>query len=231
MSIFLTLADHGQAIWFDYIHRASLRTGELGRLVREGVRGVTSNPTIFEKAIAGSTEYDRDVADLAAQGTTTEEIYERLAMDDIAAAADILRPVYDATAGRDGYVSFEVSPALAHNTDATIVEALRLFRALAKPNIMIKVPATLEGIPAIERLIAEGVNVNVTLIFSVDNYLAVAEAYMRGLEHRRAKNLDVPENGLARAFRDLSGEANELLARAADEVYVTFSGLPLKIKG
>ena len=163
-----------------------IRSGELKRLVEEdGIRGVTSNPTIFEKAIAGSTDYDDGAARVARARSASAEVgnlYEALAIEDIQMAADVLRPVYDATHGDDGYVSFEVSPHLAHDTERTINEAKRLSAAVDRPNVMIKVPATPAGIPAIEQLIAEGVNVNVTLMFSMSHYEAVARAYIKGLE-------------------------------------------------
>jgi transaldolase len=179
------LLAQGQSIWLDYIRRNMIRTGELKRLVEEdGIRGVTSNPTIFEKAIAGSTDYDDALRALLATDPKTEvrTLYERLAVEDIQLAADVLRPVFDETGGADGYVSFEVSPHLAHETRGTISEAKRLREAVDRPNVMIKVPATPEGLPAIEELIAAGVNVNITLMFSMSHYEAVARAYLRGLE-------------------------------------------------
>jgi transaldolase len=178
------LLAQGQSVWLDYIRRDLIHTGELKRLVEEdGIRGVTSNPTIFEKAIAGSTDYDQALRALLAKDPKTDvgNLYERLAIEDIQMAADVLRAVYDETCGADGYVSFEVSPHLAHDTQGTIKEAKRLRAAVARPNVMIKVPATPEGIPAIEELIAEGVNVNITLMFSMRHYEAVARAYIRGL--------------------------------------------------
>jgi transaldolase len=179
------LLRQGQSIWLDYIRRDLIRTGELKRLVEEdGIRGVTSNPTIFEKAIAGSTNYDDALRALHAKNPKADarNLYEGLAIEDIQMAADVLRPVYDETGGADGYVSFEVSPNLAHETHGTISEAKRLREAVDRPNVMIKVPATREGIPAIEELIAVGVNVNITLMFSMSHYEAVARAYLRGLE-------------------------------------------------
>ncbi|MBE9472268.1 MAG: transaldolase, partial [Chloroflexi bacterium] len=176
------LANLGQAIWLDYIRRSFITSGELQALINQGVRGLTSNPSIFEKAIAGSADYDADLRPLVEAGKSVGEIYESLVLDDIRRVADILRPVYDQTGGADGYVSLEVSPTLAHDTDGTIAEARRLFAALDRPNVMIKVPATAAGIPAIETLIGEGINVNVTLIFSLAQYEAVAEAYLAGLE-------------------------------------------------
>lgn len=172
----------GQAIWFDFIRRAFIDTGELQTLVDQGVRGVTSNPTIFEKAIAGSTDYDWTMGNLVRAGKSTPEIYEALAFDDITKAAQVLRPLYNESDGGDGYVSIEVSPTLAHDTAGTVADAQRIFATLNQPNVMIKIPATPAGILAIEAVIAFGISVNVTLIFSLEQYRAVAEAYLRGLE-------------------------------------------------
>ena len=185
------LARLGQSVWLDYIRRSLLEAGGLSDLIAEGLRGVTSNPTIFEKAIAGSADYDEEIAGLSRMGRAPAEIYEALALGDVGWAADLLLPVYERTDGLDGYVSIEVEPALAHDTAGTIRDALRLFAALARPNVMIKVPATPEGIPAIERLIGEGLNINVTLIFSVSQYEPVAAAYMAGLERRATAGHDI----------------------------------------
>ena len=172
----------GQSIWYDNIRRGLLVSGELQRLIDLGVTGVTSNPTIFEKAIAGSTDYDEALLSTASQDRSTVEIYEALAVEDIRAAADLLYPVYDRTRGDDGYVSLEVSPTLAHDTEGTIAEARRLFATLGRPIVLVKVSATPEGIPAIRHLIGEGININVTLIFSLDACRQVMEAYIGGLE-------------------------------------------------
>lgn len=172
----------GQSIWLDNIRRALLMRGGLAKLLENGVTGVTSNPTIFEKAIAGSADYDKAIIPLAQAGKSPTEIYETLAFEDITRAADLLRPIYDNTNGKDGFISLEVNPALANDTAGTLEEARRLFKTLARPNVMIKVPATPAGIPVIETLISEGINVNVTLIFSVEQYREVALAYLAGLE-------------------------------------------------
>lgn len=185
------LTELGQAIWFDCIRRSFITSGELQQLVDQGIRGVTSNPSIFEKAIAGSADYDDDLQPLVEADKSVEEIYETLTLDDVRRAADVLRPVYDETGGIDGYVSLEVNPALAHDTDGTVAEARRLFVALDCPNVMIKVPATPAGALAIETLIGEGINVNVTLVFSLSHYEAVAEAYIAGLERLAATGGDV----------------------------------------
>lgn len=184
----------GQSVWYDHIHRAMLSSGELARLIAEDdLRGVTSNPTIFEKAIIDGHEYDQAVRrELQINPNQTgRELFFSLALEDIRAAADLLYPVYEATGGLDGLVSMEVSPDLAYNTEATIQEARELYTRLDRPNVMVKVPATQAGLPAIEQLTAEGLNINVTLLFSVDRYLEVAEAYLRGLESRLHKGRPV----------------------------------------
>lgn len=177
------LARYGQSVWLDYIRRSLITTGELARLIREdGLRGITSNPSIFEKAISGSTDYTQALDELSNQNLDAATIYERLAVKDIQDAADVLRTVYDQTKRRDGYVSLEVSPKLAYKTQETIVEARRLWKEVGRENVMIKVPGTREGIPAFQQLISEGVNVNVTLLFAQEVYEQVAEAYIAGLE-------------------------------------------------
>ena len=173
---------HGQSVWYDNIRRGLIRSGELQRLIDLGVTGLTSNPTIFQKAIADSGDYDDAFEGLVGEGKDVDEIYEALVIDDIRAAADLLRPTYDGADGADGYASLEVSPRLAHDTEATVAEARRLFAALDRPNVMVKVPATAEGIPAVHRLIGEGINVNVTLLFSLTAYRDARQAYIAGLE-------------------------------------------------
>ena len=176
------LFELGQSIWYDNIRRALIESGELKALVDQGVRGVTSNPTIFEKAIAGSADYDAAIAAMTREGRDAAAVYERLAVEDIRAAADLLRPVYDRAGGSDGFACLEVSPALASDTAESVAEARRLFALLDRPNVMIKIPATAAGIPAIQTLIGEGIPINVTLMFSMAHYEAVAEAYLAGLE-------------------------------------------------
>ena len=175
-----------QSIWLDFIRRKILINGELQKLITDDhLRGVTSNPAIFEKAIGGSDDYDNAIKALALQGKSTNDIYEALAVADVQAACDLFRPLYDGTGNAsDGYVSLEVSPKLVNDTEGTIAEGRRFWQAVNRPNVMIKVPATLEGLPAIRRLISEGININVTLIFSVERYKAVAEAFLAGLEDR-----------------------------------------------
>jgi transaldolase/glucose-6-phosphate isomerase len=179
----------GQSIWLDFIRRSLITSGDLNRLIDEdGVRGMTSNPTIFQNAIAGSADYDESIRRALQKNPhgDIKTLYEILAVEDIQMAADVLRPVYDAARGGDGYVSLEVSPALAHDTAGTIAEAERLWKTVGRPNLMIKVPATKAGVPALEELIARGINVNATLMFSLDHYEAIARAYLRGLERCRA---------------------------------------------
>lgn len=175
--------EYGQSIWLDYIRRNLLTSGELKQLVAEGLRGVTSNPTIFQKAIAQSNDYDEAIHALlkANPAINVPNLYEHLAVEDIQMACNILRPVYDESNGTDGFVSLEVSPHLAYDTDSTIAEARHLWQVVDRPNLMIKVPATPQGVPAIETLIAEGTNVNVTLIFSLEQYDEIAHAYIRGV--------------------------------------------------
>ncbi len=183
------LRQEGQSIWLDYIERGMLQEGELTALVEAGVRGVTSNPSIFQQAIASGSShaYDDDLHRLVESGHDAKSIFEELAVADIRMAADILRPVYDEAKRSDGFVSIEVAPDLAHDMQATIAEARSLWAAVDRPNVMIKVPATQEGIGAIRQLISEGVNVNVTLIFALDRYSEVMEAYLSGLEDRLAQ--------------------------------------------
>jgi transaldolase len=173
------LADHGQSVWIDYLSRTFVQGGDLAGLVRQGVAGVTSNPTIFQGAIAEGHAYDEQIKQVSATESEPKEIFLALARDDIRAACDILRESFDAD--RDGWVSLEVDPNLAHDTDATIEEAARLHALIERPNLFIKIPATLDGLPAIEETIAAGIPVNVTLIFSLERHRAVAEAYVRGV--------------------------------------------------
>lgn len=196
------LGEYGQSVWLDYIRRGLISSGELKGLVQDdGLGGVTSNPAIFQKAITGSTDYADILESLQKQkGVSPMALYEHLAVRDIQDAADVLRPVYDDTDRRDGYVSLEVSPYLAHDTDLTVDEARRLWKAVGKENLLIKVPATPEGIPAIEKLIGEGININVTLIFSLEAYEQVAEAYIKGLEMFASRGGEVSKIGSVASF-------------------------------
>ncbi len=236
------LHDYGQSVWLDYISRRLLDEGELRRLVHAAeVWGVTANPAIFERAIAGSSEYDDRLRTLVVAGQSGSEIYESLVGQDIQQAADILRPVYEQTEGADGYVSIEVSPALAHDTAGTIQEAKKFHQAIARPNILIKVPATPEGLPAITSLIADGISVNVTLIFGLERYQSVMDAYLEGLEKAQENGEDLSRIHSVASFfvsrvdseidkrldeigghDDLKGKAGIANARLAYEAYEKF---------
>src|SRR5437868_3310167 len=187
------LQKYGQSVWLDYIRRNLITSGELKRLIEEdGLRGITSNPAIFEKAITGSTDYSNILSSLEGQTDLDAKArYEQLAIRDIQDAADMLRPVYQSTKRRDGYVSLEVSPYLARDTQGTMEEARRLWKTVGRENVMIKVPGTAEGIPAFQQLISEGININVTLLFSQEVYEEVAAAYIAGLEQYAARGGDV----------------------------------------
>jgi transaldolase/glucose-6-phosphate isomerase len=207
----------GQSIWYDNIQRRLITSGDLQRLIDEdAVVGVTSNPTIFEKAIDGSGEYDDQLRDLVRQGVTDpRQIFDALSIHDIQAAADTFRPIYDRTNGGDGYISIEVAPNFANDTRATISEARRLFKLVDRPNIMVKIPATDEGLPAIEEMIYEGVNINITLIFALSVYERVTEAYIRGLEHRLREGL--PVTGIASVASFFVSRVDTLVDKLLDE--------------
>ncbi|MBF2026018.1 MAG: transaldolase [Oscillatoriales cyanobacterium C42_A2020_001] len=179
------ITELGQSIWMDNLTRDLVKTGELKNLIEtRGVRGITSNPAIFEKAIAGSKMYDADIEAGIRAGKPVLEIYESLVFDDIRDACDIFRSIYDESGGLDGYISIEVPPTIAHDTEKTIEEARRYYREIGRENVMIKIPGTTAGLPAVEQVISEGINVNVTLLFSVQSYIETAWAYIRGLEKR-----------------------------------------------
>ena len=194
------IQERGQSVWYDNIRRGLIDSGELQRLIDLGVTGLTSNPTIFQKAIAESSDYDEAMAAAVAAGKDEDEIYEALVIDDIRDAADLLRPAYDDAGGADGYASLEVSPHLAHDTDGTVAEARRLFATLDRPNVMVKVPGTPAGIPAIHRLIGEGINVNVTLLFSLRAYRDARDAYIAGLEDLRWSGGDLSQVASVASF-------------------------------
>jgi transaldolase len=182
----------GQSVWYDNIQRKLLRNGEMSRMISSGeIRGVTSNPTIFMNAITKSQDYDETIVPMAQAGAGAMEIYYQLAIEDIQATADLFRPLYDQTSGGDGYVSLEVSPYLAHDTTGTLEEAKRLWKRVNRPNLMIKIPATKAGLPAITEALVEGINVNVTLIFSRQRYAEVMDAHLAGLENRLANGLPI----------------------------------------
>jgi transaldolase len=188
----LQLKALGQSVWYDNIDRAQLVSGQFKRLLDEdGVVGVTANPTIFQKSISHGNAYDEQMSQLISEGKSTGEIYEALVFKDISTVADLLRPIYDSTSGRDGYVSLEVSPDLAHDTEGTLSEVRRFWKTVNRPNLMIKIPATPEGIPAIHQALSEGININITLIFSIENYRQVADAYLSALEERNGEGKDI----------------------------------------
>jgi transaldolase len=214
------LGELGQSPWYDYITRDLVASGELRRLIRDdGLRGMTSNPTIFEKAIAGSASYDGEIRRLSEQGRSSAEIFEALAVADVRAACDEFAGLHQVTGGVDGQVSLEVSPALAHDTDGTIHEAVRLWNAVDRPNAMIKIPGTEAGLPAITHCVAAGISVNVTLLFSVERYAAVAEAWLAGLEQRLAAGQALePIASVASFFVSrVDGKVDPLLDRAGHE--------------
>ncbi len=183
--------DFGQSIWMDNLSRDLMTTGSLAKSIEEGVLGITSNPAIFEKAIVGNAVYDQDIEAGIRANKSLDEIYESLVFTDIQLAADVLKPVYEKTQGIDGYVSVEVPPTISDDTEKTITEAFRYFKVIDRPNVMIKIPGTPAGLPAVEKVIAAGINVNVTLLFSVQSYVDSAWAYIRGLEARVAKGEDI----------------------------------------
>jgi len=197
------LAAFDQSPWYDNIQRSLIKNGELTRLINEdGLKGMTSNPTIFEKAIAGSDDYEHSISQLLQHNPNidSKDLFYHLAIEDIQAAADAFHGVYEASNGKDGYVSIEVSPTLARDTAGTIAEARELAKRIDRPNLMIKVPATVEGLPAVETLISEGISVNVTLLFSVERYKVVIEAYLRGLEQGKASGNDLSKVASVASF-------------------------------
>ncbi len=197
----IELESFGQSIWMDFLRRSAIDSGELKQLIdQDGVSGVTSNPSIFEKAIAGSHDYDEAVLTLARQGKSVQEIYEALTVEDIQRTADLFRPVYDRLDGKDGFVSLEVSPTLAGDTAGSIQEAHRLWKKVGRPNLMIKIPATEAGLPAIRQLIGEGINVNITLLFGLPSYRQVVDAYLAGLETLAAQGKPLDRSASVASF-------------------------------
>lgn len=212
------LGELGQSPWYDFITRELLASGTLARLIAEdGLLGMTSNPTIFEKAVSGSTDYDDEIRQLAAAGRDPKQIFEALAVADVRAACDAFRGVWERTGGMDGLVSLEVDPTLANDTEGTASEALRLWAALDRPNAMIKIPGTLDGLPAVTRSLAAGVNVNVTLLFSVDRYREVIEAFLAGLEARVASGRPIDRLASVASFfvSRLDGKVDAQLDQAS----------------
>ena len=223
----LEIKNYGQSIWMDNLSRDIIQSGELKDLVEnKGICGITSNPAIFEKAIAGNVIYDADIEAGVRAGLPTYKIYESLAFADIRNACDILRPVYDASKGLDGYVSIEVPPTIADDTQATITEARRYYQELGRENVMIKIPGTKAGLPAVEQVIADGINVNVTLLFSVTSYVNCAWAYISGLEKRVAEGKDISKIAsvasffLSRIDINIDGKIDAKLAKGVDDITV-----------
>lgn len=197
----LEIESLGQSIWMDNLTRDLIQSGELKQMIEtRGLRGITSNPAIFEKAIAGNKMYDADIEAGIKAGKPTLEIYESLIFDDIRHACDIFRPIYEESGGLDGYISIEVPPTIAHDAESTIQEARRYYREIGRPNVMIKIPGTPEGLIAVEQAISEGINVNVTLLFSVQSYVETAWAYIRGLEKRAAAGHDISKISSVASF-------------------------------
>jgi len=191
----------GQSVWLDYIRRRDLLSGEMKRLIDEdGISGVTSNPTIFEKAISGGDEYDSAITKLMEEGLSGPALFERLEVEDIQTAADLFRATYDSTNGQDGFVSIEVAPDLAHDTEGTISQVHRLWRSVNRPNIMVKIPGTKEGLPAIEQCLGEGININITLLFAQERYEEVAKAYVAALERRLREGKPIDRVGSVASF-------------------------------
>jgi len=198
--IFYKLHEHGQSLWYDNISRDLLQSGEIKALIDEGIRGMTSNPAIFQKAIVEGKTYDEQLQALVAEGKSVQAIYENLAVSDIQDAADLLHPLYVSSIAGDGFVSLEVSPLLADQTQATIDEALRLYEWVDRPNLMIKIPATPEGIPAVEETLAKGLNINVTLIFGLEMYRQVMEAFIKGTKRFADSGGDISRQASVASF-------------------------------
>jgi len=196
----LEIKDYGQSIWLDNLARDLIQSGDLKQMTEQGIRGITSNPDIFEKAIKGNAIYDADIEAGVRANKSVDAIYESLVFDDIRAACDVLYPIYEESKGLDGYVSIEVPPTISEDTAATVAEARRYYQAIGRDNVMIKIPGTPAGLPAVEQVIADGINVNVTLLFSVESYINTAWAYIRGLEARAAKGLDVSKIASVASF-------------------------------
>jgi transaldolase len=228
------LKQFGQSVWLDYIERRILEDGTLRQMIQDdGVCGMTSNPSIFEKAIVDSHDYDAAIRELTRRQASSEEMYERLAIYDVKKAADLFEPVFQRNDGGDGFVSLEVSPRLAHDTGKTIDEARRLWRLLERPNVMIKVPGTREGLPAIRALIAEGINVNVTLLFSVKRYKEVTEQYLAGLEDRLEAKRRIDDIASVASFflSRIDSKVDPLLDKLAEGVDADRAQLARDLRG
>ncbi len=221
----LEIKDYGQSIWMDNLNRDLIQSGDLKKMIEtEGLRGITSNPAIFEKAIVGNKIYDEDIEAGIRAGKPLMDIYESLVFKDIRDACDIFLPIYEESGGLDGYISIEVPPTISENTESTIAEARRYYKEIGRPNVMIKIPGTVEGLPAVEQVIADGINVNVTLLFSVQSYINTAWAYVRGLEARVAKGEDISKIAsvasffLSRIDSNIDDRIDALLAKGVDQI-------------
>ncbi len=214
----------GQSIWLDDIDRGDLLSGRFGRLIDEdGLAGATGNPTIFEHSITHDTTYDEQIQQLIRERKSAQEIYEALAITDEQRVADLLHPLYEQTGGQDGFVSIEVSPYLAHDTEQTVAEVRRFWQTIDRPNLMVKIPSTPAGIPAIRQSLAEGININITLMFSLDNYRQVAEAYLSALEERLAAGKDISRIASVASF--FVSRVDVLVdQRLEDKIKITLTG-------
>ena len=233
----IEIKDYGQSIWMDNLTRDMIESGELKQLIEKGgVCGITSNPSIFEKAIAGNAIYDADIEAGVRAGLPVYKIYESLIFEDIRHACDLLRPVFEASNGLDGYVSIEVPPTIAHDTEATIKEARYYYQEIGRENVMIKIPGTEQGLPAVEQVISEGINVNVTLLFSVDSYVETAWTYIRGLEKRLAEGKDISKIAsvasffLSRIDSNIDKHIDEKLNKGVDDIAVEAKLMAVKGK-
>jgi transaldolase len=233
----LEIKQHGQSIWMDNLTRDIIQSGELQNLVEnQGISGITSNPAIFEKAISGNVIYDADIEASVRAKLPTYKIYESLIFADIRSACDILRPFYEASNGLDGYVSIEVPPTIAHDTEATIAEAHRYFQEIGRENVMIKIPGTESGLPAVEQVIADGINVNITLLFSLQSYINTAGAYIRGLEKRAAAGQDISKIAsvasffLSRIDNNIDAKIDAKLKKGVDDITQEAKLLPIRGK-
>lgn len=223
----IEIKQFGQSIWMDNLTRDIIQSGELKELVENGgICGITTNPAIFEKAMMGNAIYDADIEAGVRAKLPVYKIYETLVFEDIRHACDILKPIYDSSEGLDGYVSIEVPPTIAHDTEATIKEARRYYQEIGKANVMIKIPGTKAGLPAVEQVISEGINVNVTLLFAVDSYVETAWAYIRGLEKRAAKGEDISKISsvasffLSRIDSNIDKKIDEKLKKGIDDIAI-----------